>query len=112
MFYVGMYVVLCPLSLSHMLDTHSVDVALITEHKLLTDKVFDDRNKAADVDYRQFWKLLRKNKDIKSSVCTALKVNDVCHSNDNVISGFSNYFKGIFSTTVVDNAAKEHVARM
>jgi len=36
MFYVGMYVVLCPLSLSHMLDTHCVDVPLITEHKLLT----------------------------------------------------------------------------
>ena len=36
MFYVGMHVVLCPLSLSHMLDAHSVDVALITKHKLLT----------------------------------------------------------------------------
>ena len=31
-----MHVVLCPLSLSHMLDAHGVDVALITEHKLLT----------------------------------------------------------------------------
>ena len=76
------------------------------------NKVFDDLKKAADVDYRQFWKLLCKNNDRKSSVCTALTVNDVCYSNENVISGFSNYFKGIFSTTVVDNAAKEHVARM
>jgi len=53
-----------------------------------------------------------KNTDSKSTVCTALTVNDVCYSNENVISGFSNYFKGIFSTTVVDNDAKEHVARM
>ena len=45
-------------------------------------------------------------------MCTALTVNDVCYPNENVISGFSNYFKGIFSTTVVDNAAKEHGARM
>ena len=71
------------------------------------NKVCDDLNKTADVDYR-----LCKNKDRKSSVCTALTVNDVCYSNENVISGFSNYFKGIFSTTVVDNDAKEHVARM
>ena len=76
------------------------------------NKVFDDLNKTADVNYRQFWKLLHKNTDRKSSVCTALTVNDVCYSNENVISGFANYFKGIFSNTVVDNAAKEHVARM
>ena len=62
------------------------------------NKVFDDLNKAADVDHRQFWKLLSKNTDRKYSVCTALTV--------------SNYFKGFFSTTVVDNAVKEHVARM
>ena len=43
---------------------------------------------------------------------TALTVNDVNYSNDNVISGFSNYYKGMCSTTVVGNAAKEHVARM
>ena len=36
--------------------------------------------------------LLRKNTDSKSTVCTALTVNDVCYSNENVISGFSNYF--------------------
>ena len=63
-------------------------------------KVFDDPNKAADVDYRQFWKLQRKNIDRKSSVYTPLRVNDVCYSNDNVISGFSNHCVGIFSTTV------------
>ena len=160
-------------SLSHMLDAHSVDVALITEHTpltrsesfftsihsnyktiLTTDSSIDQyssircgkagtvimikrdahyifqqvvnilNERICGIQMQTVWItiiyfvckydlwLLRKNTDSKSTVCTALTVNDVCYSNENVISGFSNYFKVIFSTTVVENAVKKHVARM
>ena len=51
--------------------------------------------------------LLRIKTQIANLLCVPLLQSmTYVTQTKNVISGFSNYFKGIFSTTVVDNAAK------
>ena len=61
------------------------------------NSVFDDLNKAAELDYRMFWKLLRRQSGKQSGNCSKLNVDGLCYSNENVIKGFHKHFSSVFS---------------
>ena len=54
-------------------------------------------NKAAELDYRMFWKLLRRQSGKQSGNCSKLNVDGLCYSNENVIKGFHKHFSSVFS---------------
>ena len=61
------------------------------------NSVFDELNRAAELDYRLFWKLLRKKSGKKVNTCTKLNVQGHVYDNNNVTEGFRQHFSNIFS---------------
>ena len=60
-------------------------------------QTFEELDKAAELDYRLFWKLLRRQSGRKSSYVNKIIVNDVTYnSHEEVIIGFKQYFENVF----------------
>jgi len=59
-------------------------------------KSYDELNKAADIDYRLFWKLLNKKKCRRTDTCNELKVESTTYTGDEIVDGFKNYYKQVF----------------
>jgi len=59
--------------------------------------IHDELNKAADLDYKLFWKLLRSRNRTETNLCCSINVNGVVYNDDDVAEGFRTHFSNIFS---------------
>ena len=62
------------------------------------EKVYSDLDNAAGLDYRLFWKLLRKRKRRPKMTCSKLTINGNDYIDHDVTRGFQEYFTDIFDT--------------
>ena len=62
------------------------------------NNVFDQLNKAADTDYRLFWKLLRKHGGSNFEICNTLVVQGSSFYDSDVVNGFYKHFHGVFGS--------------
>ena len=60
--------------------------------ELSNNKIYDQLTSAADVDYRFFWRLLRKNNGKLSNVCNKIIVNNKQYEGNNTCDGFKQFF--------------------
>jgi len=58
---------------------------------------YDELNRAAELDYRMFWKLLRNKSGKRLNICSTLEVENKTYDGDDVTSGFTQHYKSVFS---------------
>ena len=58
---------------------------------------FEELEKAAEIDYKLFWKLLRNKKSKQTEICTELKFNEKTYADEKIGEGFRCYFQDIFN---------------
>lgn len=61
------------------------------------NKKLDELTRTSELDYKQFWKILKKRSGKSNNSVTEILVNDERFSDENIANGFSQYFKHVFS---------------
>ena len=67
------------------------------------NSIFDQLNRAEEVDYKTFWKLLRQKKWETFNYCSKIVVGDKGFENTNVAEGFKEYFAQVFDYVNTDD---------
>jgi len=73
--------------------------------------IFDQLNKAADTDFKLFWKLLRRQGGSRSEMCNCLVVNGHSHSDSNVVKGFFHHFSSVFGSKLPEDKLSPDLER-
>ena len=75
------------------------------------NSIFDQLNKAADTDFKLFWKLLRRQGGSRSEICNCLVVNGHSYSDSNVVEGFFHHFSSVFSSNLPEDELSPDLER-
>ena len=65
--------------------------------------IFDQLSRAAEVDYKTFWKLLRQKSGKQFNNCSKIVVGNQGFENTNVAEGFKEYFAQVFDYVNTDD---------
>ena len=69
------------------------------ESNAYMERVHNDLDEAAGLDYRLFWRILRSRKRKTKTFCNTLIVDDTCYeSPEDVSSGFRKFYENYFTT--------------
>lgn len=80
------------------------------------NKMYDELNQAAELDYRLFWKLLSRNKVKSNGVCAQLITDNSTFTGEHVVDGFAKHFTNVFkmeqSNTLQDMIKRERLKHL
>lgn len=80
------------------------------------NKMHDELNQAAELDYRLFWKLLKRNKVKPNGVCAQLVTDNSTFTGEHVVDGFAKHFTNVFKmeqcNTLQDMAKKQQLKHL
>lgn len=57
----------------------------------------DELTKCAELDYRQFWKLLKRRSGNKAESCNEIILDNTHYRDENIANGFRSFFQNVFS---------------